>query len=504
MNSRISTPARTASPRIWPALARYSNAVVGGVIVAAGVALLAAFWAGWIDILPYTSQVGGQPEGQEATAAPNFVELTPEKLAAAEIHLAAVERTQLQPTRPVPAEIEYDLEKRVPMNAPVEGVVLKVLVDPAQEVHKGQPLAILSCPEIGVARDLVEKRRADLKLAQREEQRAIDVSKHVDELLALLTQKPKLPAVESALDKRMLGEYREKIIGEYSKQLLAEHIFEASKSLEGGPLSPRLMEQRKAETEQARARFEGACESARFNAVQDMERAKAEEDRADRLLSVAQQALKNLLGPWAAMDEVSDPDHLNDLKLLAPIDGRIVERQAVQNARVEAAAPLFVVADTSVMWVRAEIHERDWRSLDFLKQGESLVVRVPALQNELLTAKILWTGAQVEAVRRSVPLTAALHNADDRLKPGMFAWALIPLDKPHESLVVPRGAIMRHENQPFVFVTDGERRFRRVDVELGLETNERIEIVSGLSAGDMVVDRGAFFLKSELLLEREE
>jgi cobalt-zinc-cadmium efflux system membrane fusion protein len=63
---------------------------------------------------------------------------------------------------------------------------------------------------------------------------------------------------------------------------------------------------------------------------------------------------------------------------------------------------------------------------------------------------------------------------------------------------------MRHENQPFVFVPDGERKFRRVDVELGLETHETIEVASGLAAGDTVVDRGAFFLKSELLLEREE
>src|SRR5947207_9232252 len=307
---------------------------------------------------------------------------------------------------------------------------------------------------------------------RREETRAIDVSKHVDELLAILMQKPKLPEVESALDRRMLGEYREKIIGEYSKLLLAEHIVEASKTLEGGPLPGRLMEQRKAETEQARARFTGACESARFNAVQDRERAKADEDRADRLLSVAQQALKNLLGPWAAMEEVSDPDHLNDLKLLAPIDGRVVERQAVQNARVDAAAPLFVVANTSMMWARAEIHERDWHSLDFLKAGENLNLRVPALQNEILTAKIRWVGAQVEALKRAVPLTAELSNADDRLKPGMFVWALIPLDKPHEAFVVPKGAITRHENQPFVFVPDGERRFRRVDVDVGLEMNE--------------------------------
>jgi len=63
---------------------------------------------------------------------------------------------------------------------------------------------------------------------------------------------------------------------------------------------------------------------------------------------------------------------------------------------------------------------------------------------------------------------------------------------------------MRHENQPFVFVPDGERRFRRVDVRLGIETSNQIEILAGLAAGDTVVDQGAFYLKSELLLEREE
>jgi cobalt-zinc-cadmium efflux system membrane fusion protein len=133
-----------------------------------------------------------------------------------------------------------------------------------------------------------------------------------------------------------------------------------------------------------------------------------------------------------------------------------------------------------------------------------LKVRVYALEGPPLIAKVQWVGAQLGDVTRSVPLVAELTNDDGKLKPGMFVWALIPLDKPREGLVVPAGAIMRHENQPFVFVPEGERKFRRVDVELGLETNDRIEIVAGLNAGDAIVDRGAFYLKSELLLEREE
>jgi RND family efflux transporter MFP subunit len=310
--------------------------------------------------------------------------------------------------------------------------------------------------------------------------------------------------VESVLQDRMLGEYREKVIGAYSQLLFAERVSEASSALEGGPLSIRMIEQRKTDREQADARFNGACEQARFAAVQDSERTKAAAEQAERLLAVAQQSLKNLLGPWAAMEEISDSDRLNELKLLAPIDGRVVERQAVQNARVAAGDPLFIVADTSTMWLFAEIHERDWSALELVRPGDLLEARIAALGGLTKQAKIRWVGAQVDAIKRSVPLVAELANEEGRLKPGMFVWTSIPLERPHEALVVPAGAITRHENQAFVFVPEGERAFRRVDVRLGIETGERIEILAGLDPGTEVVDRGTFFLKSELLLEREE
>jgi multidrug efflux pump subunit AcrA (membrane-fusion protein) len=86
----------------------------------------------------------------------------------------------------------------------------------------------------------------------------------------------------------------------------------------------------------------------------------------------------------------------------------------------------------------------------------------------------------------------------------MFVWVEVPLGKARQALVVPSGAIMRHEGQPFVFVPAGAFTFRRVNIEVGLDVGEHVEIVSGLHEGDQVVERGAFYLKSELLLEREE
>ncbi len=486
-------------------LARHSNAITGGIIVVSALGFLGALSLGWIDILPHSGHDAAESErSQEAAVESTIVTLPLEKLAVTNLHLTTAAQHLIGPSREVPGEIQYDESHRVPLDAPVAGVILQVLAEPGQLVTKGQLLAVLACPEIGMARDAVQKQQADLALARREEQRAVEVGRNVEELLALLRQKPKLTDVEAALENRSLGDYREKIVGAYSQLLYAQRASEAGLSLENGSLSSRLIDQRKTEREQAEARFSGACEQARFMATQDSDRHKAAAAQAERLLHVAQQSLNNLRGPWAALEEVSDPNRLNELQLLAPLDGRVVERQAVQNSRVTGEDPLFVVADTSSIWLSAEIHERDWSALDLLKPGEPLTVRVPALGVRSLRARIRWVGAQVDAVKRSVPLVAELANDDDRLRPGMYVWTLIPLEKPHLAVTVPSGAIMRHENQPFVFVPAGEGRFRRVDVQTGVETNEEVEIVAGLSANSEVVDQGTFYLKSELLLEKEE
>lgn len=500
MNLRVSL-----SSRAWPVLARYSNALAGGLIVAAGLLFLAALRLGWIDILPAASEVAGQDAAaRETPAVPTVVELTAEKLAAAKIHVTPAHKQQVQLTRAVPGEMKYDAARLVPVNAPVGGVVLEVFVEPGQAVAKDQPLAVLSSREVGEARDEVAKRTADLELAHREEERFARITANVDELLAQLDQRPDPESVEAGLAQKSLGDYRYKILGAYSKLVLAERRMKDTVDIGSGALSTRIVEERKNAREDAAAQYATARDNSRFDAQLERERAQAAREQAERLLSVAQQNLANLLGPLADMRPVTDREHLSELTLLAPLAGRIEERHAVKAARVAAGGALFTVADTSTIWVAAEIHERDWNALDLVHQGDKLQVRIPALAGDPLTAKVFYVGAQLAPDTRSVPLVAELANADGRLKPGMFVWADIPLDPPHEALVVPPGAVMRHENQPFVFVPAGERKYRRVEVRLGLETSDWIEIADGLNDGDLVVDRGAFYLKSELLLEREE
>ncbi|MFM8582209.1 MAG: efflux RND transporter periplasmic adaptor subunit, partial [Planctomycetaceae bacterium] len=90
------------------------------------------------------------------------------------------------------------------------------------------------------------------------------------------------------------------------------------------------------------------------------------------------------------------------------------------------------------------------------------------------------------------------------LRPGLFVRVSLPLEVGQEVLAVPEGAVLQHERKRFVFVAEPEGQFRRVDIETGREGEGWIEVRSGLAEGEPVVSRGAFALKSELLLEREE
>jgi hypothetical protein len=85
----------------------------------------------------------------------------------------------------------------------------------------------------------------------------------------------------------------------------------------------------------------------------------------------------------------------------------------------------------------------------------------------------------------------------------MFVWVDLPQGALREAIAVPAEAVMRHDGRTFVFVPEGGGRFRRRDVQTGIETDALIEVTGGLDEGDEVVSRGAFLLKSRLLLEKE-
>ncbi|MFM1903852.1 MAG: Cobalt-zinc-cadmium resistance protein CzcB, partial [Planctomycetota bacterium] len=280
--------------------------------------------------------------------------------------------------------------------------------------------------------------------------------------------------------------------------------------VEGGLLSGRIVEERQANLEAAWAKFRAIWEEARFDTAQAKKRADADLQQAERQLEIAREHLRALVGTSRPQAQAaagdSGPAHprdsLSTLDLRSPIAGIVEEVFVARGERVTAGQRLFVVADTSTLWVRAQIHERQWASVD-VTPGQELRVVMPGMEMRETTARVSHVGSVVDEESRSVPLVAVIANDDAHFKPGMFVWVDLPEGEIGERLVVPAPAVMRHEGQAFVFVPIGDGTFARRTIRTGIETQDLIEVADGLAAGDQVVVQGAFVLKSRLLIEQE-
>lgn len=480
------------------------------IAIGAATALVAGllYWLSpqWLPLLGVVAgQHQEEPAGEQVeTPTPSTVTLSAEKAAASMIEVGPVQSREIAGERTVPAKVEYKPTEHLEVKAPAAGVVREVFVQAGERIAAGARLCTLTSSEIGLARDEVLAREAELVIANKELAFRSEVATNVAELVAQLESAPSLSQLETQFAKRRLGTHRETILGAYSKLKLAEAVIQQTSSLDGqGVISGRIREERQSALEVASAAFRTACEQALFEAQQQRDKAASTVAQDQRRQKVSQQTLASLLGPFAEQTTATDEDTLSEFTLCSPIAATVDERLITTADRVTLGQEIFVLGNSTTLWISAEVHERDWKLVN-IQPGQSLTLTSPALPGQTFTAKVHHLGAAVSPETRAVPLVAEIDNTDGKFRPGMFAWVTIPYESADARLVVPAAAVVRHGEQPMVFLPAGERTYRRVNIQVGRETPEWIEVVAGLTAGQPVVTRGAFTLKSELLIEREE
>jgi cobalt-zinc-cadmium efflux system membrane fusion protein len=183
-----------------------------------------------------------------------------------------------------------------------------------------------------------------------------------------------------------------------------------------------------------------------------------------------------------------------------PQGGVVLEKLVTTGTTVTPGTALFVVSDTASLWVLAEIDEA---SLARVKVGAPVDVVVSAYPSVRFPARVTLIGDTINPATRRVVVRGQVANVDGRLKPGMFARVQLEGEAPAPMVHVPVDAVQDLGDRRVVFVPEADGRFVARDVETGSEREGRIEIRRGLAAGDRVVTRGAFLLKSQMLASSE-
>ena len=389
------------------------------------------------------------------------------------------------------------------ISPPAEGIIREVPVRLGQTVAAGDVLAVLDCRELGFLKMELVKARSAFATERDSSKRIQSITSNATELLRLLTADTPLPEIEKKLADKPIGEWRSQLLGAYTKRNQLRSQLASQRSA-GGALSETTIRKTESESDAADAAYTALVEELRYLTTLQVRQAELKEREAQINIDVTKAKLMTF-GLTAETIDRTDPlaEGADAARLVvkAPFAGTIVEKHAVRSERVGPDFQMFVLSDLSTVWVQADVFETDLALLRNLTH-QSILFRSPIAGIGERKGKVIYQGDLIHPTSRVLTLTAEADNADRALKPGMFVEVGFDTGDASSVIQVPQTAILRDQNQPFVFVVRDDQSFVRRDVKLGRTAGEMVEIVAGLQEGEPIVIRNGFVLKSELLKDQ--
>jgi Cu(I)/Ag(I) efflux system membrane fusion protein len=178
----------------------------------------------------------------------------------------------------------------------------------------------------------------------------------------------------------------------------------------------------------------------------------------------------------------------------APYDGVVLERKAVAGMRAGPGDVLFRLADMSVVWVLADVAERD---LGAVAPGQTVTVRPRALPGRSFPGRVALVYPQLNKETRTAPVRVELPNPDGSLLPNMYADVEIATGSGTPLLAVPDSAVIDSGTRRIVILDKGEGRFEPREIEAGQRGDGYTEIRNGLAEGERVVVAANFLIDAE-------
>lgn len=181
---------------------------------------------------------------------------------------------------------------------------------------------------------------------------------------------------------------------------------------------------------------------------------------------------------------VGDPPP--SVTITAPRSGIIDARNVVVGQAVEPNTVLFHISDRSQVLVVAQVFEGD---LGKIHAGQTAHIQVASYPGKIFIGKLSLIDPNLDPLNRTIKVWFQIDNPQSLLKPNMFAHANVVLKRAESALAVPNSAIIRANDEKFVFVREGTK-FKRTEITIGASDDEYSEVTDGLVPGDDVVTQG--------------
>lgn len=231
-----------------------------------------------------------------------------------------------------------------------------------------------------------------------------------------------------------------------------------------------------------------AAETAYRSAQLSVTNAKAEVEKANF-------HLQNFLE--VPIGETGPPNGEQDrVPIKAPATGTVMERRANAGTVVSAGDPVVTISDLSSLWVIAAVNEED---LSQIHRGQAVQISVRAYPERTFAGKVFQLGERMDPQTRTLQVRVSVSNPQSLLKPDMFATLSFAPSGARQAIYLPESAVQEMDGRSIVFVQSRTGSYEPREVKPGGRVNRKVEIVSGIKPGTLVVVNGALLLKSQLM-----
>lgn len=230
--------------------------------------------------------------------------------------------------------------------------------------------------------------------------------------------------------------------------------------------------------------------------IADRAISKREVDEATRELKVAEQAVGAAQSARSVFTNAASGGGAGSFRLVAPMDGTIVEMKATPGKSVVSGELLFRIVNFEQLWLKARVPEQGAASLRsdqdaaYRLSGESSWHSLQ-VTGETPDAKVVNVGRVVDPRSRTVEVIYALLAPDPSLRVGAMVRVAVPSGALWQGVIVPHEAILNENGRSVVYVQLEGEAFAERTVTLGPRSGASTGVVSGLTKGERVVTRGA-------------
>ena len=222
---------------------------------------------------------------------------------------------------------------------------------------------------------------------------------------------------------------------------------------------------------------------------------------AEEMLASARRRLQYWDIPATDIERIERTGQVSrTLMLRATSRGVVVEKNVVSGQRIMAGETLYRLADLRRVWVDGQVFEHD---LGLVRAGQPASVEIEAFPGERWTGNVTYVYPVLDAATRTARVRIELANPKARLKPGMFATVHLSgaLRGGTNVLSVPRSAVLVTGQRSIAFLKTPGGMLEPREVVTGVAGDDRVEIISGLAAGDTVVASATFLVDAESNLQ---